>query len=420
MQNLQKLKHRPTLYLSSLLLITFFLWAGFFQINEHVRGSGRIITAGKSRVIQHLEGGLIQDIFVEEGKIVEKGDILFNIIDKNSESELKENELLIQSYYIRKQRLESEVNDSNDVIFARKFIEKFSEIVKLEKYLFKSRRLEFIEKISGIKERYKQKVHKLEELSSTVENLKQEIYIVQEQLAIKKKLYDAGAISKSIYLETKSSEKNFLTRISKVEKEIPVVRAERAEILNLIDETEQKWKTSLVDELNTLVIDIGRINERIIALKDKVNRTSIVSPVRGIIDKLSVNTIGGVVQSGQILTEITPIDEKLIAEGRISTGDRGKIWLGIPALSKITAYDYTIYGGIDGVLTYISSDSYFDNKSIEYYKVQVSLKIDGISPDIKIYPGMTIEMGFITGKTSVLNAILKPFWRIRDNALRET
>lgn len=412
-------RHRPALYASISFLLVFFLWAGFFQIEENVRGTGRIVPTGRTRLIQHLEGGIVQDILVEEGQVVKKGDILFNIMNKDAESVLKESEITLQSYYVKQERLKAEQEGKDELVFSKELEESAPAITESERQLFLSRRLEFIEKINGLEERFKQKAHKLEDLRSTVENLTEELEIAKEQLGIKKKLYKTGAISRSAYLEAESEEKNFITRISKVEKEIPVIQAERAEIYNLIEETKQGWHAELVENAKSNDIEIERLKERILALKDRVSRIAVASPVKGIVNKVNFNTIGGVVQPGQVLAEITPTGEKLLVEGRINTQDRGKIWLGLPVMAKITAYDYTIYGGIEGTLTYISSDSFFDSRDVEYYKIQVTLNSDRIGDDMEVFPGMTANIGIITNKTTILNAILRPLRQLRANAFRE-
>ena len=145
----------------------------------------------------------------------------------------------------------------------------------------------------------------------------------------------------------------------------------------------------------------------------------ITSPVKGIVNKIYVNTIGGVVAPGSVLAEIIPIGETLVVEGKIATNDRGKIWLGLPVVMKVTAYDYSTFGGIKGELTHISADSFIDNRNNEFYQVRVTLDADKLSDSEPIYPGMTVNLNIVSSKVSVLRSILKPLWNIKDEAMRE-
>jgi HlyD family type I secretion membrane fusion protein len=212
---------------------------------------------------------------------------------------------------------------------------------------------------------------------------------------------------------------NFDTRVAKVRNEIPITKTEISEIVNLLEETRQKWRSKVIEEASDTNLDIKKLQERIITFSDAVNRTEIQTPVNGVVNKLHINTIGGVIQSGQVLAEIIPVEEVLVVEGRISIEDRGKVWIGQKAAAKITAYDYSIFGSIDGELTHISADSFADNQGMEYYQVRITLSQEGLSKEQLIFPGMSVDINIMANKVSVLHALLKPFIRIRENALRE-
>ena len=412
--------YKPLFWFLVAFLVFFYFWASTTEIDQHIRGIGKVIPAGKTRVIQHLEGGIITDIRVSEGERIEEGQILFHIANKEAESELSELSVAVSALQLRKERLRAERNeDTSVVVFPAELLEQHPMIAESERKIFEARQAEINEKIDGLEKRMRQKVLKLDELNTNIRNLRQELSIAAEQLEIKTQLRQSGAISRSQYLETESQVKNFNTRIAKVEKEIPITKSELGEIINLLEETKQNWQSKIAEDINSINIDLRKIQERIAALNDEVNRTAVTSPVNGVINKLNFNTIGGVVQPGAPLAEVIPVEETLILEGRIATDDRGKIWPGLPVVAKITAYDYTIYGGIDGVLTYISADSFIDNQNQEYYQVRVTLQTDKMDEDKPVFPGMTAEMNILAGKISVLHALLKPIFDIRENALRE-
>lgn len=411
--------YRILLLLVCAFLCAFFIWANETEIDQQVRGSGKIITSGKVRMIQHLEDGIVREILIQEGQTVKEGQILFQLANTRAEAEMKEIFVGSSALLIRQIRLQAERDGKDELEFPPELEAKYRNIINTERNLFRSRQSELEEKLNGLKKRMKQKVLKLDELESTIVNLQKERDISREQLSIKSKLYRSGAISRSQYLEAESTVKNFDTRISKVRKEIPITKSEIAELANLTEETRQNWKSKVVQELNDVNIDINKLKERIVTYSDAVDRTSITAPINGVINKVHINTIGGVIQSGQILAEIIPIEEKLVVEGRISTQDRGKIFIGLPVTAKITAYDSSIYGSINGKLTYISADSFVDNQGISYYQIRATLEKAELSEDQPLITGMSVDMNIKANKISVLRALLRPLDQIRQNALRE-
>lgn len=411
--------YRYTLWLVVAIMTVFLVWAGFTQINQQVHGTGRVIPAGKMRSIQHLEGGIITDIHVQEGETVDAGVTLFSITNQRAVSERNETEIDRDALRLRQQRLEAELRNASTVEFDAALSEKYPDVAATEKQLFDSRRLEFNEKMSGLQERHKQKVLKLGEISTTLSNLRKEAAIAQQQLDIKTKLRNTGAISQSQYLEAQSTVSGFNTQIARAQSEHPITRAELAETQNLIDETRKTRQSEIARELNGVNVDVKRQAERFSASTDQVQRTTITSPVKGIVNKLYINTIGGVVKPGEAVADIIPLDEKLIVEGRIATKDRGKVWLDLPVIVKVSAYDFSNYGGVDGKLSYISADSFMDNKNNEYYQVRVTLDAAQLRNGKPILPGMTVDINIMSDKISVLRAIFKPIFDIRENALTE-
>ena len=411
--------YKTLLWMVTGIIVAFFLWAGFTSIPQQVHGLGRVIPSGKVRSIQHLEGGIVSEIHTAEGKKVEVNDVLFTIINKRAEAELGEASIALDYLKIKKLRLEAEMALATEFKLPDDLQKKYPEIAVSEIKLFNSRNEQFTEKMSGLDEKFKQKLLKLGELTNTVKNLKQEADVADQQLAIKTRLRNNGAISESQYLETQSMVKNFITQIQRAQSEIPITNAELAETKNLIEETKKIRQSEVAEEANEVNLDIKRQTERITANKDQVDRTVIYSPVKGIVNKIYVNTIGGVIAPGSVLAEIIPIGETLVVEGRIATNDRGKIWLGLPVVIKVTAYDYSTFGGIKGELTHISADSFVDNKNNEFYQVRVTLDADKLADNKPIYPGMTVNLNILSSNVSVLRSILKPLWNIKDEAMRE-
>lgn len=412
-------QYRPLLWGVVAFFTLFFIWASLTDLDRHVRGTGRIVPAGNLRMIQHLEGGIIDEILVQEGSEVEENQVLFRLSNTRADADRQEIEIALQTLDFRRARLQAEINGDEAFEADKMSTGTYSKIAETESQLFLTRRAELNEKLDGLKRRAEQKVLKLDDLQTTIQNLKKERSVAQEQLQIKQRLRNSGAISRSQYLEAESQVQDFNTRIARIEKEIPITKSELSETTNLIEETKQSWKSKAIGEMNETRIEMRKLEERLRGFTDTFNRTEIISPVKGLINRLSVNTVGGVVAPGQVLAEIIPIEETLIVEGRISTNDRGKIWPGLDVVTHITAYDYTIYGGLNGKLVYISPDSFIDGQEQEYYKVRVAIERVAMGGDNPIYPGMSVNLNILSGKVSVLQALLRPLKNIRENALRE-
>lgn len=411
--------YRLPLIAVTVFLLFFILWACFSSIDQQVSGVGRIIPAGKSRVIQHLEGGIVDEILVHEGQQVAPDQALFTISNSRAKSDLQEIYVDVKALEIRQKRLQAELAGEETVVFDKELNDNYKQIIEAELMLFHSRKRETEEKIKGINERLRQKKLKLEDLRARLRNLSEESEIAQRQNAIKKKLHESGASSESQYLDTQSQVKNFETRMGEVEKEIPITEAEYTEVVNLIEETKQNVRSAILDDLNKVNIELKKYQERVVGAKDQVARTTIKSPIKGIVNKVNINTIGGVIAPGQVVAEIIPLDEALVVEGMLSTDDRGKVWPSLPVKVKVKAYDYSIYGGIDGVLTQVSADSLIDGKGQEFYRINVDLKSNKLPGDKVLYPGMMVDLNILTGKVSVMQALLRPLLHIRDTALRE-
>ena len=166
-------------------------------------------------------------------------------------------------------------------------------------------------------------------------------------------------------------------------------------------------------------LSLSQIEERIKTPDDKIRRTTVTSPIRGIVNKLFITTVNGVVKPGDRLVEIVPLDDKLIIEARVPTKDRGLIWQGLPALVKISAYDYALYGGIKGHLIEISPDTLVDEHGVPYYRVRISLEKNQVAENMPLFPGMTADVNILSGKITIMQYLLRPIWNVQENALRE-
>lgn len=416
----QDWNYRPLLYTVGLFILAFFLWSGLSQIDQQVRAVGRIVPSGQAKLVQHLEGGIVDQILVREGQRVQKGDPMFQIRNQGASSELQGGRIALKALDIRARRLEAEREGKTEfTLLAGESDGELEEIAANEERLFKSRTQAFEEKLGVFRERENQKTLKLEELGGQLENLRAERKIAQDQLAINEKLKRSGAVSESRYLDAKGRVSDFNTRIGSIEKLIPITKAELEEIRKQTGELSERQKTDILDELGKVELDRKKLQEKVKTDLDQVQRTALSAPVTGLVNKIHVTTQGGVVGPGAILAEIIPLEDSLIVEARMQTKDRGLVWNGLPASVKITAYDSAVYGTLKGEITEISADSLRDDAGAVFYRVKIALNPDSVKGFEPIYPGMSVEANILSGKISVLRAIFKPILRIQQNALRE-
>jgi HlyD family type I secretion membrane fusion protein len=391
----------------------------FSTIDQQVRGQGSIVPSGQAKVIQHLEGGIVTSIMVEEGQSVEADQPLFRISNQQAESDSRELQLQEAAIKLQIRRLEAERDGKQNLDFTGLTDDAPPGAIENETQLFEAHKQNYQDNLEILKDQINQKKLKLEDLSTQLDNLSNELKVVTEQLAINERLRDAGAISETRYLQSKSAKQDVTTRAGIIEKSIPVTKAELNEAINRTKELEEKHQGEVLDDLRKAQLTLGQTQERIKTPDDKVRRTTVTSPIRGVVNKLYITTVNGVVKPGDKLVEIVPLDDKLIVEAKVSTKDRGLIWQGLPALVKISAYDFALYGGVRGRITEISPDTLVDEHGVPYYRVRVSLDKNMINKKMPLFPGMTADVDILSGKITIMQYLLRPIWEIQQNALRE-
>ena len=402
-----------------LLLLSATVWASVSEIDQHVRATGRVVPAGNARTVQHLEGGIVMKILVAEGDEVSAGDPLFQIANTRVRTTLHEAKLQQLSLMTKRERLLAEVGGDADVTFSKNLTTESADFVTAEKELFSLRRKEYLERLTGLETRRQQKDLEIVALESRIKSMAGEIDVLSRQAEIKKGLYDSGIVSEAAYLQVKGELVKLQSSQRNARMQIPIVESEKKEASSELLEAQSQYASSAKEELNEVEVLLSGIKERLSALSDQVQRSEIVSPIDGRVNQLFVNTEGGVSQPGAPLAEITPARETLVVEGNMSTEDRGKVWPELKTMTHISAYDHALFGGLEGTLSYISPDTFSNAESREFYKIRVALDSDRFDDERVVRPGMTAEINILTGRISVLGALLKPLTRLRATALRE-
>jgi adhesin transport system membrane fusion protein len=276
--------------------------------------------------------------------------------------------------------------------------------------------------VAGLKEQLIQRRQELRELRSKQEQYRSSLVLLRKEIGMSEPLVATGAISQVEILRLKRAEVESRGMLDSTSLAIPRAESAITEVERKIDETRGRFRSEALAQRNEAQTELNKLTATGKALKDRVQRTLVTSPVRGIVKQLLVNTIGGIVQPGSDLVEIVPLDDTLLVEARIRPQDIAFLHPGQEAMVKFTAYDFTIYGGLPAKLEQIGADTITDDKGNSFYLIKLRTDKSYLGPadhPLLIIPGMVASVDIITGKKSVLSYLLKPILRARAEALRE-
>lgn len=412
---------RLTVWLAAILLLVALAWASLAVLDEVTVGEGKAIPSSKVQVVQNLEGGIVTELFVREGQMVEKGAKLLRLDDTRFRSNKGESEADRYALMAQVERLSAE-SEGRPFMLSDEVRSKAPQVAEDEQALFDSRQRRLASEKQTLSEQLRQKTQELAEFRSKVEQYRSALGLLQEELNMSTPLVGTGAISPVEILRLKQRTVEARGQLNATSLAIPRAEAAVAEIKSKMQESDATFRSEAAKDLNDKRTELSKITATSIAIDDRVNRTTVVSPVRGIIKLLKVNTIGGVVQPGSDLVEIVPIEDNLLIEAKVRPQDVAFLHPGQHAMVKFSAYDYTIYGGLKAKLELIGADTVTDDKGNAFYLIQVRTDKNHLGGDNKpllIIPGMIATVDIITGQKSVLDYLLKPVLKARTEALRE-
>jgi len=412
--------HRIVTWPIMAFMIVFIIWAALSDVDETVRGTGRVIPSGQTKIIQHLEGGIISDILVNEGDIVKKGQALFTLSQAFFLSDQNEKKIELYALLIQKSRLKAEISEQDKVEFDEKLKEFIPDIIKNERRIFQIDRKDFKGELSLLQDDIDKKTYKITEMKTKHQNLDLELEIAKENVTIQESLVRQGASSRQMYLTELAKKQSLFTQQQSLKNSIPVVEEELQEANKKFANFKSKEHSKQLKELRKVRVAINKLIEKNKANSDREVRKTITSPVNGRIKQLSFHTIGGIIKPGDAVAEITPLNDSLMVEAKIKTSDRALIWEGQDVSVEITAFDTSRYGTLKGKLIYISSDSFTDKNTNEnFYEAKVKTTESNFGEDNKVLAGMASNINIKTGKKSILEYILKPLKDIKSKSLTE-
>ena len=404
------------------LLAIIMLWASVTELDNVVRGSGKTVSEAQNQLVQSSEPGVLRNRYANEGDLVKKGDLLFDIDPVDTKTQLDQAQKRFASLKIKSIRLKAEV-DSDLPSFPESLIEAAPTAVSTELALFQARRDDLSSKSAILEQRRLQKLNEIQELKIQYETSQNGLKLIRREIETLEPLVKAGLAPETRLLALQREEEAALGQSNSAESSQTRVLAGLDEIDEQLKAEKQSYVTSALTDLSAIESEITELSARIPALESRVERTSVRSPVDGVINRVNYVTADAYVSTGDVLLEIVPTGSDLIVETRIDPKDIAEIVIGQEVKISLTAYDPSRYGRIDGNVLSISADALSDQQSgAQYYLVDVSISgtlFEDDGSEVTILPGMVASIDVLSGKRTVLNYFWQPIAKTKDKALRD-
>ncbi|AKJ29603.1 HlyD family type I secretion periplasmic adaptor subunit [Caldimonas brevitalea] len=403
-----------------IVLALFVAWAALAHVDEMTRGEGKVIPSRQLQVLQALDGGVVEEILVREGEVVEPNQLLLRIDKTRAVSGVNESQSQVFSLQARAARLKA-LAEGSAFNPPRPGADSPDEArtVEEERRMYESRVSELGTLMSISRQQLAQRQEELAEARAKRSSAERSLELAQQELNKTRPLLASGAVSEVEILRLEREVIRFRGEVEQSTAQIARVQAAIGEAQRKIQETDITFRNEARKELSEVLAKLNALTQGAPALADKVEKTAVRSPVRGRVQRLLANTVGGVVQPGKDIVEIVPLDDALLLEARILPKDIAFIRPGQRALVKLTAYDFSIYGGLPATVENISPDTVVDERGNAFYVVRVRTDQPNFSEKLPIIPGMTAEVDILTGNKTVLSYLLKPILRAKSVALSE-
>lgn len=410
---------RLLLWISLLAIGSLIAWASFAEIDEMVKGEGKVVPSQQVQVIQSLDGGIVQEILVRPGEQVEPGQVLLRIDPTRYSSSLGENRAEALALAAKAARLEA-LATGQPFVAPPLVAQEAPETVELETRIWKTKTQELEATVNIAREQFHQREQELRETRAKRDQAKASCDLTSRELSVTRPLLKTGAVSQVDLLRLERDVARYCGDQKAAEAQIDRLMAALQEARSKIEEAELSIRNQARSELSDTLARLSALRESQLALADKVKLSDIRSPVRGTVKSLAYNTVGGVVQPGKDILEIVPTDDTLLLEVRIHPRDIGFLRDGEKADVKFTAYDFAIYGGLEGQVEQIGADTTIDEKGNAFYIVKVRTERNYVrDPANIIIPGMVAEVYILTGKRTVMQYLLKPVLRAKSDSFIE-
>jgi adhesin transport system membrane fusion protein len=414
----EPLRARRLLRLAAGALVLLVVWAAFAQLDEVTRGEARVVPTTQVQIIQSVDGGVVEELLVREGQVVEAGQLLLRVDPTRFVSTLLESQASQQALQAKALRLEALTRGTpfNPPPELRRDA---PDVVAQEMRLYESSRAGISAQVSIARNQLSQRQQELNEVRARREQAERSLKLMTREITATRPLVATGAVSEVEVLRLEREAARLRGDLDQSIAQIARVQSAIQEASRKIEEVQLSSRNQMSAELSETMGRLASQSQGELTLQDKVEQADIKSPVHGTVKRLLVNTVGAVVQPGKEVVEVVPLDDTLILEVQIKPKDIGFLRPGQPATVKFTAYDFSIYGGLEAEVSQIGADSVIDEKGNAFFRVKVRTLKPSLGADLPIIPGMVAQVDILTGKKTVLSYLLKPVLRAKANALTE-
>lgn len=416
----QKLRgSRIAVWTAVLAMLVLLVWAALAQLDEVTRGEGKVIPSRQVQVMQSLDGGIVSEILVKEGQQVKAGELLLKVDPTRFVSSLRENRAQYLALLAKAARL-SAVASGKPFVPPPELLKEAPDLIEQERSAYENKRLELNASVGVAQQQLSQRRQELNELTAKREQATQSYTLTAKELEVTRPLAKTGAVSEVELLRLERDVARYRGERDAASAQIPRIQAAITEAQRKIEEVELNMRNQARSELSDTNAKLAALSAGSEGLADRVKQAEIRAPMNGTVKQLFANTVGGVVQPGKEIIEIVPSDDALLLEAKVQPKDIAFLRPGQKALVKFTAYDFSVYGGLEATLEQIGADTITDDKGNAFYIVRVRTTQSTIGESrMPIIPGMVAEVDILTGKKSLLTYLMKPVLRAKANALTE-
>ena len=394
------------------------MWSAVSRIDEVTRGEGKVIPSRQLQVLQSLDGGVVSEILVREGDIVQPDQILLRIDQTRFVSSVRESRVQYTALVAKAARLRA-LTEGVDFVVPDEVAKEDPKTIEEERRLYESRRTELETTTSIAKQQLTQRQQELVEVRAKHEQAARAYELSAKELSVTRPLIASGAVSEVELLRLERDTGRFRGERDMAAAQISRIQSSIQEATRKVEEVSLAFRNESGKELAETMAKLNSLAEGSVGLSDKVTRAVLRSPVKGTVKRLLINTVGGVVQPGKDVVEVVPLEDNLLLEARVLPRDIAFLRPGQKVVVKFTAYDFSIYGGLEGKLEHIGADSVIDEKGNAFYTVRVRTNQPSLGNNLPVIPGMVAEVDIITGEKSVLSYLLKPVLRAKARAFSE-
>ncbi len=407
----------PVMILMSLVL----LWANFAKLDEVASSPGEVVPRGKVKAIQHLEGGIVEEIFVTEGDFVREGQTLIQLDLGSGGANIEELQVRMDSEMLARARLEAEAN-GKEPEFPTDIAIKLPDQARAQRQSFEARRRQLDAGLDVLKQLVNQRSLEVDELVTKQKSTRNNLALARERFEMSKSLLEEGLTPRMEHLQLGAEVESLDGELKGINAAVPRVKSAVKEAEQRVNEDEVRFRREAQDELSKTEQTISRIRELLRRATEQGVRAEIKSPIEGVIQNLKFNAVGNVVKAGDVIMDVVPTGENLVIESKLRPTDRGYVTEGQRALIKISTYDFARYGGLEGIVTQVAPDSSTDENGIPYFRVVVDPEktwLGQFEGELPIMPGMEATVDIHTGQKTVMDYLVRPVLKLRHEAFRE-